>query len=168
MEERDRERLERLLDAITLAGNAEMVSREIAELRALAVKAQDVEQAASRRSSPSTKIFCAARDSFDRLDQRLVLFTEFKDTLDYLVEKLEALGLQGGNHPRRHEAGRARLAADQAPRRAAVPRRCDPGTGCDRGCRRGGSSCRSATSSSTTTSRGIRTPRAAHGAHSSV
>ena len=45
MEERDRERLERLLDAITLAGNAEMVSREIAELRALAVKAQDVEQA---------------------------------------------------------------------------------------------------------------------------
>ena len=90
MEERDRERLERLLDAITLAGNAEMVSREIAELRALAVKAQDVEQAGVEAKLAKFEDLLRGQGFFDRPDQRLVLFTEFKDTLDYLVEKLEA------------------------------------------------------------------------------
>lgn len=42
---------------------------------------------------------------FDRPDQRLLLFTEFKDTLDYLVGRLKILGFSGWKHPRRDEVG---------------------------------------------------------------
>ena len=47
MEETERERWERVLEAITLAGNPEQVREEIAELEQLAVQAQAVEEAGS-------------------------------------------------------------------------------------------------------------------------
>ncbi len=43
MEEAERERWERILEAITLAGNPEQVREEIAELEGLVVQAQAVE-----------------------------------------------------------------------------------------------------------------------------
>jgi hypothetical protein len=43
MEDAERERLERMLEAVTLANNAEQVHEEIQELRALAIRAQAVE-----------------------------------------------------------------------------------------------------------------------------
>jgi hypothetical protein len=43
MEESERERLEEMLDAITLAGNAEQVRKEIEELKRFALQAQAVE-----------------------------------------------------------------------------------------------------------------------------
>ncbi len=45
MEEGERERLEEILEAITLAGNAEQIQKEIEELRSLALKAKAVEDA---------------------------------------------------------------------------------------------------------------------------
>src|SRR3970282_1626256 len=43
MEENERERLEAVLEAITLAGNADLVRQEIQELRRLAAQARAVE-----------------------------------------------------------------------------------------------------------------------------
>jgi len=44
MEENEREQLEEMLEAITLAGNAEQVHEEIAELREFAGQARAVEE----------------------------------------------------------------------------------------------------------------------------
>src|SRR2546427_13097831 len=45
MEENERERLEAMLEAVTLAGSADLVRQEIPELRRLAAQAQAVEDA---------------------------------------------------------------------------------------------------------------------------
>lgn len=45
MEESERERLEALLEAVTLAGNADQVRQEVGELQRLATQAQAVEEA---------------------------------------------------------------------------------------------------------------------------
>ena len=125
MEERDRERLERLLDAITLAGNAEMVRQEITELRALALKAENVEQASVEAKLAKFEDLLRGQGFFDRPDQRLVLFTEFRDTLDYLVEKLEGWGfkvatIHGGMKPGARDEAGTRLHAEQQFREGAV------------------------------------------------
>ena len=121
MEERDRERLERLLDAITLAGNAEMVRREITELRALAVKAHKVEEAGVEAKLAKFEDLLRGQGFFDRPDQRLVPLHGVQGHPRLPRREARSLGLQGGDHPRRHEARRARRARDEAPRRAAVP-----------------------------------------------
>ncbi len=125
MEERDRERLERLLDAITLAGNAEMVREEIAELRGLAVQAQDVERAGVEAKLAKLEELLRSQGFFERPDQRLILFSEFKDTLDYLVEKLEAWGfkvatIHGSMKPGSREEPGTRLHAEQQFREGAA------------------------------------------------
>ena len=125
MEDRDRERLERLLDAVTLAGNAEMVRDEIAELRALAVQAHAVEQAGAEAKLRKLQELMRGEGFFDRPQQRLVLFTEFKDTLDYLVETLEGWGFQvatihGGMKPGGRDQPGTRLHAEQQFREGAV------------------------------------------------
>ena len=125
MEEHDRERLERLLDAVTLAGNAEMVRGEIAELRALAVQAHAVEKAGVEAKLGKLQELLRGEGFFDRPQQRLVLFTEFKDTLDYLVETLEAWGfrvatIHGGMKPGGRDEPGTRLHAEQQFREGAV------------------------------------------------
>ena len=125
MEERDRERLERLLDAITLAGNAEMVREEIAELRGLTVQAQDVERAGVEAKLAKLEELLRSQGFFERPDQRLILFSEFKDTLDYLVEKLEAWGfkvatIHGSMKPGSREERGTRLHAEQQFREGAA------------------------------------------------
>ncbi len=96
MEENERERLEELLEAITLAGNAEQVREEIAELSQLAVQAQAVEGTASEAKLSKLKDLLHREGFFDHPDKCLLLFTEFKDTLDYLVEKLKGWGFRVG------------------------------------------------------------------------
>ena len=125
MEDHDRERLERLLDAITLAGNPEMVREEIAELRTLAVRAEKVEREGVEAKLAKLEDLLRGQGFFDRPDQRLVLFTEFKDTLDYLIEKLEAWGfkvasIHGGMKPGSRDEPGTRLHAEQQFREGAV------------------------------------------------
>ena len=96
MEEGEREKLERMLEAVTLAGNAEMVRAEIAELRELAVAAKGVEQGRAEAKLGKLQGLLQSEGFYDHPDRRLLLFTEFKDTLDYLVENLAAWGFRVG------------------------------------------------------------------------
>jgi superfamily II DNA or RNA helicase len=96
MEEAERERLEEMLDAVTLAGSADQVRSEIQELRALAEKAQLVEDAGLEAKLSELKKLLQKQGFFDNAHQRLLLFTEFKDTLDYLVQRLKSWGFRVG------------------------------------------------------------------------
>src|SRR5437588_10186694 len=96
MEEGDRERLEHILEAISLAGNAEDVRAEIVELKQLGVQAKAVEATGAEAKLSRLKNLMQEQGFFDHPDQRLLLFTEFKDTLDYLVAKLVEWGFRVG------------------------------------------------------------------------
>jgi len=118
MEEGERERLEELIEAITLAGNAEEVRKEIVELRDLAAQAVKVEEAGVEAKLSRLKALLHEEGFFDQPDQRLLLFTEFKDTLDYLVEKLKSWGfrvgfIHGGMKSGSREEPGSRLYAEQ-------------------------------------------------------
>src|SRR6266481_7145260 len=90
MEESERDRLEAMIEATTLAGSADQVRQEIQELRRLAVQAQAVEDAGLEAKLSEFKNLLQKEGFFDRPDQRLLLFTEFKDTLDYLVDRFKS------------------------------------------------------------------------------
>jgi superfamily II DNA or RNA helicase len=96
MEESERDRLEALLEAITLAGSADLVRQEVQELRLLAVQAQAVEDGGTEAKLSELKALLQKEGFFDRADQRLLLFTEFKDTLDYLMARLKSWGFRIG------------------------------------------------------------------------
>ena len=97
MEEGERERLEHILEAISLAGNAEEVRAEIGELKQLAMQAKAVESSGVEAKLSRLKNLMQEQGFFDHPDQRLLLFTEFKDTLDYLVAKLVEWGFRVGS-----------------------------------------------------------------------
>lgn len=105
MEEADRERLEELLDAITLAQNRAEIEQEIARLKQLSVQAKRVEDAGQEAKLARLKAILKEQHFFpacaadvaagrDKSDQRLLIFTEFRDTLDYLAGN-KAQGLPG-------------------------------------------------------------------------
>ena len=125
LEEAQRERLERMLEAVTLAGNAEQVREEIAELRGLAQKALAVENSGGEAKLERLRGIMQDEGFFDRPDQRLLIFTEFKDTLDRLLERLKAWGFQvgcihGGMRPGSRDEPGTRLHAEQQFREGAV------------------------------------------------
>src|SRR6185295_10691086 len=88
MEETERERLEQMLEAITLAGNAEEVRDEVAELKRLAASAQAVEDSGVEAKLTRLRDLLHEEGFFDQSDKRLLIFTEFRDTLDYLMSCL--------------------------------------------------------------------------------
>ena len=118
LEDAERERLEELLEAITLAGNAEQVREEIAELRQLANDAEAVEESGGEAKLDRLKGILQNEGFFDRPDQRLLLFTEFRDTLAYLMDRLRAWGfsvgcIHGGMRPGSRDEPGTRLHAEQ-------------------------------------------------------
>jgi superfamily II DNA or RNA helicase len=125
MEESDRERLERVLEAISLAGNADQVRNEVGELRALAEEARRVEDANAEAKLSRLKELLHKEGFVDSPEQRLLVFTEFKDTLDYLVEKLKLWGfrvgfIHGGMKPGSRDEPGSRLFAEQQFRDGAI------------------------------------------------
>ncbi|MBI2182768.1 MAG: DEAD/DEAH box helicase, partial [Deltaproteobacteria bacterium] len=96
MDESERERLEEMLDAVTLAGNREQVQEEIAELLRFADQAKAVEDSGVEAKLSRLKDLLHQEGFFDHSDKRLLIFTEFKDTLDYLVEILKHWGFRVG------------------------------------------------------------------------
>lgn len=96
MEESERERLEEMLEAITLAGNAEQIRDEIQELNRLASQSQAVEDAGAEAKLSRLKNLLQKEGFFDHPEKRLLIFTEFKDTLDYLMNRLRAWGFEVG------------------------------------------------------------------------
>ena len=118
MEDAERERLERMLEAVTLAGDAEDVRKEVAELRDLAERAKLVEDSGSEEKLARLRAILQEQGFFDDPDQRLLVFTEFKDTLDYLMEQLKAWGfragcIHGGMRPGSRDEPGSRLYAEQ-------------------------------------------------------
>ncbi len=85
MEDTERDRLEQMLEAVTLAANADQVRQEIEELRQLAKQALAVEQSHSEAKLTKLSELLHQEGFFDDTEKRLLIFTEFKDTLDYLV-----------------------------------------------------------------------------------
>ena len=118
LEEADRIRLEELLDAITLANDADEARAEIAELREFANQAQTVADAGGEAKLSRLREIIREQGFFDHPEQRLLIFTEFKDTLDYLVEQLGAWGLNvgqihGGMRPGGRDEPGTRLFVEQ-------------------------------------------------------
>jgi superfamily II DNA or RNA helicase len=125
MEEAERERLEEQLEAITLAGNAEQIREEIQELRQLAGQAQKVQDSGTEAKLSKLKELLQQEGFFDHPEKRLLIFTEFKDTLDYLVERLKSWGfrvgcIHGGMKPGSRDEGGTRLFAEQQFREGAI------------------------------------------------
>ena len=117
-EDAERERLERMLEAITLAGNAEQVREEIAELLDLAEEAKAVEGSGTEAKLGHLRDIMQDEGFYDRPDQRLLLFTEFKDTLDHLMEHLKSWGfsvgcIHGGMKPSSRDEPGSRLYTEQ-------------------------------------------------------
>src|SRR5206468_650166 len=81
---------------VSLAGNASDVQAEIAELKQLAEQAKAVEEAGVEAKLSRLENVLREQGFFDEPDKRLLLFTEFKDTLDYLVAKLTEWGFRVG------------------------------------------------------------------------
>ncbi len=118
MEDTERERLEEMIEAVTLAGNATQVREEIEELRQLGAQAKTVENAGVEAKLSRLKHVMQQEGFFDHTEKRLLLFTEFKDTLDYLVERLKSWGfrvgcIHGSMKPGSREEPGSRLHAEQ-------------------------------------------------------
>ncbi|HBL27438.1 MAG TPA: helicase, partial [Acidobacteria bacterium] len=118
MEESERDRLEALLEAVTLAGSAEQMHQEVGELQRLATQAQAVEAAGAEAKLSKLEVLLRKEGFFDRPDQRLLLFTEFRDTLDHLVTTLKSWGfrvgcIHGGMKAGSRDEPRTRLHAEQ-------------------------------------------------------
>ncbi len=125
MEEGERERLEQMLEAVTLAGNADQVRQEVGELRRLAAQARAVEDAAAEAKLSQLRSLLQREGFFDRPEQRLLVFTEFKDTLDYLVDRLRQWGfrvgfIHGGMKAGSRDEPGTRLYAEQQFREGAI------------------------------------------------
>jgi len=125
MEEGERERLEEMLEAITLAGNAEQVREEIQELRELAKQAQTVENSDVEAKLTKLTDLLHKEGFFDNPQQRLLIFTEFKDTLNYLMEKFNNWGfkvgcIHGGMKPGSRDEPGTRLYSEQQFREGTI------------------------------------------------
>jgi len=118
MDDGEREKIEAILDAITLAGNADQVREEIAELHALAEQAKAVEAAGTEAKLARLRELLHSEGIFEQADQRLLVFTEFRDTLDYLLLRLREWGfrvgsIHGGMKPGSRDEPGTRLHAEQ-------------------------------------------------------
>ena len=137
MDEGDRERLEHMLEAITLAGNAEDVRAEIAELKQLAVQAKAVETSGVGSEALAAQEPDAGARLLRPPGPAAAPLHRVQGHARLPRRQAGRVGLPRRLHPRQHAdrlAGRPRLPAAH---RTAVPRRGDPDPRGDRGGRRG-------------------------------
>ncbi len=125
MEESERERLEEILEAVTLAGNADQVREEISELEQLAKQAKAVEESGKEAKLSELHKLLHQEGFFDHSEKRLLIFTEFKDTLNYLLGKLKEWGfkvgcIHGGMKPGSRDEPGTRLFSEQQFREGTI------------------------------------------------
>ena len=96
MEEAERERLEELLEAITIAQNPEQVREKWRVWNNWPSSAKALEEAEAEAKLGKFRTVLREQGFFDNPDERLLIFTEFSDTLEYLVEKLGKWGFRVG------------------------------------------------------------------------
>jgi len=118
MDEAEREKWEDRLALMSLARNPQELKEDIADLFRLAKMAEGVEALGVEAKLSKLKQVLQEQGFFDRADQRLIIFTEFKDTLDYLVGRLRDWGfrvgfIHGGMKPGSREEPNTRLWAEQ-------------------------------------------------------
>jgi SNF2 family DNA or RNA helicase len=118
MDEAEREKWEERLALMSVARNPQELREEIDDLLRLARMAEDVEAAGVEAKLSKLKKVLQDQGFFDRPDQRLLIFTEFKDTLDYLVKRLRDWGfrvgfIHGGMKSGTREEPGSRLWAEQ-------------------------------------------------------
>ncbi len=88
MEEAERMKIEEKLEHITIARNVDEVKKEITEIYELIQKAEKVKQ-----QEIESKLVKLRDEILGNLEgKKLLIFTEFKDTLDYLEQKLKEWG----------------------------------------------------------------------------
>jgi superfamily II DNA or RNA helicase len=125
MDDAERERLEEILEAITMAGNETQIKEEVAKLHELALHAKAVEDAGLESKLSSLKELLKTQGFFDHSDQRLLVFTEFKDTLDYLMANFTEWGfkvgcIHGGMKPGSRDESGTRLFVEQQFREGSI------------------------------------------------
>jgi superfamily II DNA or RNA helicase len=118
MDDAERGYWEERLETISFALNAAQVRQEIEELRLLAKQADEVIQAGSEAKLSRLRSILEQEGFYQHRDQRLLIFTEFKETLDYLVEKLQTWGfsvgfIHGGMKPGSRDEPGTRLFSEQ-------------------------------------------------------
>lgn len=117
-DEAEREKLEEMLEAMVLSGNEREIKEEVIELRTLATQAATVEEAGEEAKLVELSKILQQEGFFDNPGQRLLIFTEFRDTLSYLLERLESWGfrvgcIHGGMTPGSRDEVGTRLHAEQ-------------------------------------------------------
>ena len=92
LEERPEEEISELLDLASAADTVEEFEREVAELRRLERQARDVRKSADDRKWGELSAVLDRAEMFDERGARrkLVIFTEHRDTLNYLVQRIGA------------------------------------------------------------------------------
>jgi superfamily II DNA or RNA helicase len=118
MDEAEREKWEERLALMSVARNPQELQEEIEELLRLAKMAEEVESSGAEAKLSKLKQVLQEQGFFDSVDQRLIIFTEFKDTLDYLVGRLRDWGfrvgfIHGSMKPGSREEPSSRLWAEQ-------------------------------------------------------
>ena len=118
MEDSERERLESIIEAITLSANTEQIREEIEELRGFCEQALRVEQSGAEAKLGRLEQLLRKQGFFDNPRQRLLIFTEFRDTLNYLVQHLKGWGfsvgfIHGSMSPGSRENAGTRLYVEQ-------------------------------------------------------
>jgi superfamily II DNA or RNA helicase len=118
MEEGERESMEKKVEALVLTQNRDQVDWEITQLRKLAGEADAVIEAGSEAKLGRLRTLLQDEGFFAKKDQRLLIFTEFKDTLDYIVGKLQQWGftvgyIHGGMKPGSRDEPGTRLFMEQ-------------------------------------------------------
>ena len=118
MEEAEREKWEERLALVSIAKNPEEVKDEVKDLRRLAQMAEAVQQSGVEAKLSRLRSLLQEQGYFEDADQRLLIFTEFKDTLDYLVDRLRDWGfkvgfIHGSMKPGSRDEAGSRLWAEQ-------------------------------------------------------
>ena len=118
MDDADRERLERMIEAVTLTADPGEVMQEIGELQELSRKARSVEEAANEAKLNKLHALLREEGFFDNPEQRLLIFTEFRDTLNYILDHLKSWGfstgqIHGGMRPGSRDEVGTRLYMEQ-------------------------------------------------------
>ncbi len=117
MEDVERERLESLLEAMTITQNSQEIKEEIENLNRLANQAKEVEDSGIEAKLYHLRDVLQKEGFFGEPDKRLLIFTEFRDTLEYLVENLREWGfrvgyIHGGMKPGSRDEAGSRLHAE--------------------------------------------------------
>jgi superfamily II DNA or RNA helicase len=125
MDEDQREHFEKLIEAVSLSQNPAQVNEEVALLKELADRARQLEESESEAKLAKLRTVLKEQGFFDKPDERLLIFTEFKDTLDYLVENLRKWGfkvafIHGGMQIGSSEESGSRLFVEQQFRDGAI------------------------------------------------